>query len=243
MKKYMIVLSAFIFLWSCSKDADYVYPTFTSIVTVENPDSVSGFRFITDNNDVMKVTSTYFPNYRPKTGQRILANYSILSEGAVGVGYNHKVALNDVYQVLTKDVFKISSSTQDSIGNDAIEVRNIWVGNHFLNVEFVFAGYTKTHYVNLVSDASKTYNDGKVHLEFRHNANSDYQQYSRWGLVSFDLNSLKTSAVGDSVAMVIHTKEYATPSNKTYQLTWKIGTPGSEHIQNMKVSVLTTLVK
>jgi hypothetical protein len=243
MKKYMIAFSVLIFLWSCSKDSEYVYPTFTSIATVENPDSTFGFRFITDNNDVMKVASTYFPNYRPKTGQRILANYSILSEGASGAGYNHKVELNDVYQVLTKAVFKISSSTQDSIGNDAVEIRNIWVGSHFLNVEFVFAGYEKMHFINLVSDASKIYTDGKVHLEFRHNANSDYQQYSRWGLVSFDLNSIKSSAVGDSVAMVIHTKEFATPSSKTYQLTWKIGASGMEHIRDIKMLATTALVK
>jgi hypothetical protein len=218
MKKYFLIVSVML-LWACSNDHDYVYPTFTSIATVDNADSLYGFNFVTDNNDVMKVVSTYYPYYRPKTGQRILANYSILSEGESAYGYNHKVALNDVYQVLIKGVFAVRPATQDSVGNDAVEIRDVWVGSHFLNVEFVFGGYDKMHFINLVSDASKSYTDGKVHLEFRHNANSDNQQYARWGLVSFDLNSLKSQAIGDSVAIVVHTKAYVLPTERTYKVT------------------------
>ena len=71
----------------------------------------------------MWITSTNFPYYRPKTGQRIIANYSIVSVNTENDAYNHKVVLNDVYEVLTKGIFKIKPATQDSIGNDQIDVR------------------------------------------------------------------------------------------------------------------------
>lgn len=236
MKKILFGLLALAVLVSCDPMSDndnQIETNFTSIATVQNPDSTAGFYFRLDNNDLMWVTKTNFPTFKPKTGQRIIANYDILSVNNGNAIYNHKVVLNDVYQVLTKGIFSVSAATQDSIGNDQVEIRDIWIGSHFLNVEFAYPGYNKIHFINLVSDTAKTYTDGKVHLEFRHNANNDYPQYNRWGVVSFDITSLQAGAVGDSVSMVIHTKEYNTPSLKTYNITYKFGTATPSLIKRM----------
>jgi hypothetical protein len=225
MKKFLLGALALTFLVACNphEDENNFQPSFTSIATVVNPSLSVGFYFKLDNSDLMWVTSTNFPYFRPKDGQRIIANYSILSVNDESSKYNHRVALNDVYEVLTKGIFKIKPTTQDSIGNDPIDIRDIWIGDKYLNVEFVYPGYDKIHFINLVSDSTKTYADGKVHLEFRHNANNDYAQYNRWGVVSFNISSLETAATGDSVELVIHTKEFRTPSDRTYSLTYKFG--------------------
>jgi hypothetical protein len=83
------------------------------------------------------------------------------------------------------------------------------------------------HYITLASDASKTYTDGKVHLEFRHNANDDYPSFNISGIVCFNLKSIRKSGA-TSVDLVIHTTEfdYAT-TEKTYTRTYKYGTSAS----------------
>ena len=215
-----------ILIYLINEDDNQIQTNYTSIATVQNLNANSGFYFRLDNNDLMWVTKTNFPSYRPKTGQRIIANYDILSVNNGNALYNHKVILNDVYEVLTKGIFNVTPATEDSIGNDQVEILDIWIGSHFLNFEFVYPGYNKIHFINLVADTAKnkTYTDGKLHLEFRHNANNDYPQYNRWGVVSFDISSLQADAIGDSVNMVIHTKEYDTPSLKSYTITYKFGT-------------------
>lgn len=237
MKKILMSVLVLALLVACNNDDnnEYFQSNFTNIATVENPNQSSGFYFKLDNNDKMWITSTNFPYYRPKDGQRIIAVYNILSTVDNSNLYNHKVQLNDVYEVLTKGIFKITPETQDSIGNDQIEIRDMWVGSNYLNVEFVYPGYNQIHFINLVSDSTKTYTDGKVHLEFRHNANNDYATYSKWGVVSFDLSSLQPLAVGDSVNLVIHTHEFTTTENETYNLTYKLGNAGSSNIREMKI--------
>jgi hypothetical protein len=146
-----------------------------------------------------------------------------LSVNNDGTSYDHKVRLNDLYEVLTKEIFNITAAIQDSIGNDQIAVSDIWIGSDYLNVEFNYAGYNKIHYINLVSDSTKKYSDNKVHLEFRHNANNDYVTYSKWGIASFNLRSLQANASADSINLVICTKEFGTPTDKTYNLTYNLG--------------------
>lgn len=225
MKKVLFLAILGFILISCNdreQDPMY-YNVFSSIATVENPDSVASFKFKLDNNDVMWVTKSDFPTYKPQTGQRIIATYSILSVNDNATTYNHQVYLRDVYKVLTKGIFNVTAATQDSIGNDQVNISQMWIGSDYLNVEFSYFGYDKTHYINLVSDSSKTYTDGKIHLEFRHNANSDYPQFFRQGIVSFNLTSLQQFATGDSVNLVIHTREYTNPIDQTYDLTYKFG--------------------
>lgn len=239
MKKIIFSLLALAFLVACNNNEDEnMLPTyFTSIATVANPNQSSGFYFKLDNGDVMKITSTNFPYYRPASGQRIVASYSILTVNNDNSTYNHQVILNDMYEVLTKGIFKIKPATQDSIGNDQIEIRDIWLGSNYLNVEFAYPGYNKIHFINLISDSTKTYTDGKTHLEFRHNGNGDYPQYSKWGIASFNIKPLEATAVGDSVNLVIHTKEFGTTTDKTYNLTYKFGTAATISFVPKRMSI------
>lgn len=223
MKKILLGIIATLSLTACNmfdnnNDSVRLY---TKIATVENPDSTAYFSYVLDNGDKMQISSTYFPAFKPKSGQRIIAYFSLIAPMDSASGYKYKTGLYDVYQVLTKGIFKITPETKDSIGDDPIEISNIWVGSHYLNIEFNYYGFNKTHYINLISDTTKTYTDNKVHLEFRHNNNSDIQSSRRWGVVSFNLNSLKQADTKDSINLVIHTKEYNNVT-KQYNITWKL---------------------
>lgn len=231
MKRILFFVLLFPFFVACNDDDQSKIPYRINIATVENPNNSTAFYFRLDNDTLMWTDKSNFPYYRPKDGQRIIANYTILEKKADSETYQYAVKLNDVYEVLTKGIFKISPEKQDSIGNDLIQVEDMWIGSDYLNVEFVYTGYDRIHFINLVSDSLKTYTDNKIHLEFRHNANGDYPMYRKWGVVSFDLRSLRHEAVADSLVLVIHTRETGTANpDKTYERTYKFQQEASQQI-------------
>lgn len=237
---FLVLLPLFV---ACNdNDQDYSLDDYVvELVTVENPDLVNTFFMRTDDSTRLWTAATNFRNYRPKDGQRIIANYTILSDKPESATYDHDVKLNDLYEVLTKGIFNVTAATQDSIGNDNVYIEDMWIGSHFLNVEFVYPGSYKMHFINLVSDTSKVYNDGKIHLEFRHNANNDYPDYNRWGIVSFDLKSLETQNA-DSVNIVLHTKEFDL-GEKTYNLTYHFGSSPAGAPRRVSMKPLKALVE
>lgn len=208
---------------SCDDNKNNYEKYWVDIATVQNPDSTSAFFFRLDNNDLMWTELSNFRDYRPKDGQRIIANYTILSDKRATGLYDYDVKLNDVYPVLTKGIFQITPATQDSIGNDSIYITDMWIGSDFLNVEFQYEGYDKIHYINLVSDTSKVYTDGKIHLEFRHNANGDVPYYFRNGIASFNLKSLQSDSVSGVLDLVISVNVPNKVADESYELTYKYG--------------------
>jgi len=221
MKKLIFSALVLVLLSACQyEENDYQNRTVV-LATVENPTQSTDFYLNPDNGGRLKVGSSAIPYYRPLDGQRIIADYSITASTPQSSIYSHVVRLNDVYEVLTKGIFEVTPATQDSIGNDKVRINDIWIGGNYLNIEFEFMGYNRVHYINLVKDASKSYTDGKVHLEFRHNANDDYPDYIKSGIVSFNLNSLRNN-IDEKVNLVIHANEFYN-SGSTYNLTYVYG--------------------
>ncbi len=211
MKKifYLLIIPMVIFT-SCDDDDGYSLDKFwINMATVENPDNEAYFYMRLDNNDLLWIAATNYYNYTPRTGQRILADYTILNDRPAGSIYQHDVKLNDAYNILTKDIFYITPATQDSIGNDPVGINDMWVGGDFLNVRFYYPGNNKIHFINLVKDLSvEPQETGTIHLELRHNANDDTETFRRYGMVCFNLMSLftQTSTTPQRVNLVIHIK-------------------------------------
>ncbi len=242
MKKLIFVIMASALLLSCNREDENAYENnLSDIATVENVEQSTKFFLNLDNNERLYTMASELRYFRPKDGQRVIANYVILSNKSDTSSYNHDVKLIDVYEILTKGIFRIKPAQQDSIGNNQIEIRQMWIGSDYLNVEFTYPGYDRIHFINLISDSTKTYTDNKIHLEFRHNANGDYPSISKWGMASFDLKSLQANAVNDSLQLVIHTKEYRSKVDNTYSMTYKFGTPNL--VSARKISIPKNAVK
>lgn len=220
--KLLAVLTLTAFMVACSNDDNnnMINENWVDIVTVENPNAKDAFFMRRDNNSLLWTAASNFINFKPVDGQRLVVNYSLLWDKRQTGLYDYDVKLNDAYKVLTKGIFDLTPTTADSIGNDPIRVTKMWVGSHFLNVEFVYQGNNKIHFINLIRDNSLTPTDGKTHLEFRHNANNDLQLYNKMGLVSFDLRSLHSNANTD-IELLIHVNESAENPNKLYNITYK----------------------
>lgn len=220
LKKTAILCLLVPFFFACEPWRNDTENYWASMATVENPDSLSTFFLRLDNNDLLWTEKTNFPNFRPKDGQRVIAYYSLLSDRLTSGLYDYDIRLNNVRTVLTKDIFRITPETQDSIGNDSIIIDHMWVGSDYLNVQFVYTGYNQVHFINLVSDPAKVYDDGKVHLEFRHNSNDDSPVYYRRGLVSFRLKPLKEGVAADSLQLVVHVNTPNRNADKLFDLTY-----------------------
>lgn len=210
MKKYLflLLLPALAFV-SCDDDDGYSLDKFwISLATVENPQNEPYFYLHLDNGDILWTAASNFYNYRPRTGQRILADYTILNDKPEGSGYDHDVRLNDAYSILTKGIFTVTPATQDSIGYDPIVLGDTWIGSDFLNVRLAYYGYNQRHMLNLVRDPEKVYTDNKVHLELRHNAFNDNPTYLYYSMVSFNLTSLQALPRTQPIDIVVHYKDY-----------------------------------
>jgi len=225
MKRFFLLAILIPLFISCSNEEEDVEQTVVKMGTIENPSQLTTFYLNQDDSTRVWVLSSDLQYYRPKNNQRVIMEYVILSNKPTGSSYKYDVKLKAVYEVLTKSIFNITPATQDSIGNDPIVVENMWVAGDFLNVEFIYPGYSKTHFINLISDAAKTstYTDNKVHLEFRHNANNDYTSLNFSGIASFDISSLRVTGT-NSVDFVVHTKEFGSATNTSYSFTYKYGT-------------------
>lgn len=223
MKKYIFLLLALFFIVACNDDDDgYSLDKFwVNIATVENPNNGSAYFLTLDNGTRLWVAATNYQGYRPQTGQRIIADYTILNDKPEGSTYDHDVKLNDAYNILTKGIFYITPETQDSIGNDPIGINEIWIGSDYLNVRFYYGAYNKVHYLSLVQDLSKEYTDGKIHLELRHNAHDDSETNRINGIASFLLSSLLDNTVtsASTLSLAIHVNLYG-DSEKVYDFTY-----------------------
>ena len=128
-----------------------------------------------------------------KDGKRVIVNFSFL-EGQ-REGYDYYILINDIDSVLVKNVIPITPETTDSIGNDPVNVLDMWTSDKYLTVQFEMrgAGYEK-HMINLVRDYSLSPNpdeDGYLQLELRHNRLNDPEvEHFLWGVASFRLEDL-----------------------------------------------------
>ncbi len=242
--KMMTLLILFIVLFLSCRDDGYSFDYYCiDIATVENPSQRSSFYFRSDDNKLMfTAASNMLDFYRPNDGQRIIANYTLLNDKSAKSAYQHDVKLNNVYNVLTKDIYYITAGTQDSIGDDPVTISDMWIGGDFLNVQFRYYGLNKIHFINLVLDESKTYNEEKIHLEFRHNAHDDEQSYQKRGIVSFNLQPLKENLINkDELILVIHTKD-SDLSEKTFEFKYRVKDTKPERYktkEKIKIEALT----
>ncbi len=192
MKKLLIlgILMVFAFV-ACDLDDDNDTNRLVSVGTIVKEGS-DPFTIKLDNGNHMTLVNTYTDNDLTD-GDRVLVEYEITLTKE-----NDEIdaKVYDIDEILTKGVIQLTEENKDSIGNDPIHIHldDIWFSEKHLNFIFEYYGYNRTHYINLVKPIGNPLtNDGKVILEFRHNANDDYPSRILRGIVSFEMESLKVA--------------------------------------------------
>ena len=150
---------------------------------------------ITDYNDTLEFSQNN-NEYNFEDSMRILVYYNTLE--ILESSQNHLlVNIQDFDKILYKNIIESSFGliNSDSLGNDPIEIISIWQTGTNLNIEFAFYGGEKQHYINLSREGGSIDNlEQPIELSFRHNANGDSWLAAMNAIVTFNLESLRSSA-------------------------------------------------
>lgn len=141
---------------------------------------------VQDNGSKMWVVQSLVPYRNLKSGERIFGSFTLLQPG--NDGFNYNVRLNDYTMVVVQDVIDLNVDNVDSIGNNRVQIRDIWPAADYLNVRFMlnYPGQNRP-IINLVFNQMIPLEyDGYAHLEIRYNNNGNQSRLVP-GLVSFNL--------------------------------------------------------
>ena len=168
----------------------------------------SNFSIVTDEGEVLHVVENKDPGFEIADGKRVVVNYSVLAtnEDSKDVRINELVDLLTKLPVLSSS---LSSTQQDSIGFNPIEVTDVWFGGaKYLNINFMVyrANANIKHFINLVVNENESTIDRKV-VQLRHNAYDDPWVTQSYGRVSFDVSSLLPAGM-DSIKLVLKWHTY-----------------------------------
>lgn len=183
-------------------------------------------------------------NFTPSENQRVLVNYTILSEQTDG--YDHYVKVNDIWEILTKQVIRLNSQNKDIIVDDPVKTNSIWIGGDYLNASFMFNyGGIQPHLINLIENALTSESDKDViELEFRHNSFDSKLDKLYEGFVCFDLRPLRVLDA-DSVNLSIKVKEWTDKTNNNtsetiYDVVYRYNQPATYARTETPIPVTTS---
>ncbi|MGL4364362.1 MAG: NigD-like protein [Bacteroidales bacterium] len=187
---FLLILMTPLFLMNSCNDHDgYDLGEYRISIATIKTDGLTNNQYYIELDDNTKLYPTVQNFYYPAVhSQRALVNYTIL--GDEQGQYDHFVKLNGISNILTKNMIPLTAVNADSIGNDKINIEDIWIGGQHLNIIFNYYVYYPghLHYINLVQNTTIEYPDNDTtYLEFRHNAKSDQEMYLARGIVSFRL--------------------------------------------------------
>lgn len=186
-----MIMIAIPMLQSCDDDG-YSLDGFVFRMATIRVESGNTYSLEIDNGQKLWVAATAIPWYKPIDGQRVWADFTLLSDAIPNTEYAHAIKVNYLYNILTKTVEDLTADNEEEIGNDPANVRDIWIGGNYLNVQFVInIPINELHRVSLVKntldEAPLIDEEGYVCLEYRFNEAEDIYSNLRLSYVSFNL--------------------------------------------------------
>jgi len=204
---------------SCDDDGYDLGKFVVSLATVNPIDEQHGTYYLTmdDGTTLWPAASNVY--YRPKNDQRVIVNFTLLSDSLTG--YDHYVKINALQEILTKKVVDLTLENEAEIGNDPVKILDLWVGDNYLNIHYgINVGGDQMHTLNLVQNKIDAETEGNaIVLELRHNANDDPQRYGSNGYVAFDLKKFQEGDL-ESVDFIIKNLDF-NEETKEYKITYK----------------------
>lgn len=205
-----------------------------SIATVV-PEGDKAYSLLLDNGKRLFPTAGDV-RYSPKYNQRVYVNYTLLSEKNGANDYDVKI--NEIWNILTKQTIELNAQNKDSIGNDPLKARAVWVGGDYLNVSFLFNyGGVRPHAINLVKNTLSTKESSQaIDLELRHNSYNSAHTNLIEGFVCFDLKPFRANDA-DSVKLSIKVNEWS--GDTTYDVIYRYNQPAVEASAQMPIPVIS----
>ena len=186
MKKLRTTLAAFLLLLiampvlqSCLDDWNDNERSSLTIGTVRIIDGKDYYFALDEGTRMFPGDTAQVNNYTLVEGQRAFVYFNLLDEKVDGYDYNAKI--NHVENILTKDIYFMPAEKADSIGDDRINITNMWITGNYLNIQYQLYhsnSNDKKHMLNLIVNETS---DGK---------NDKEPLMPGQGLVSFKLDKI-----------------------------------------------------
>jgi hypothetical protein len=203
-----ITLSAILFFSSCeNKTVDYGYDRYyVEIATAQTEN-----RFLLDNGKTI-VTTSQEKSKPYSVGERVLLNYTLLSETIDG--NERTVRINSSVKIpQSKPVWADENAIHAAI-KAPVASESIWMGSHYLNMQFYLNYKSETHKIGLLVDSNHL-NSDTVRMYFTHDPNNDPPGYPAHTYLSFDLEDLLGAPMkAQTILFHIHTRD---EGNKIYE--------------------------
>lgn len=190
---------------SCDKDERSLDKYWVSLATVCQTNHSGSFGVQFDNGSYAVANET---DFNAENGKRVIINYSILSD-SINEQLLRKIRINSINEVDIKKIETLNATNQDSIGNDPVDIDEIWVGGNYLNVSFTYYSDKVKHLFSMVKNSLlPSTADGKIHLEFRQNAFNERYITQNKGIISFDLKDFTNTLPTGNIQMIIEAKNH-----------------------------------
>lgn len=190
-KSYLFFFVAFFMLFVILGCNDEEGPETCSltVATVMKNESRNYYLEMDNGKKILLKDSAVIHYYNSKESDRILASLCLLGEQAPG--YDYVAKMYDLYKILVKPVVTLTPEMTDSIGNDKIDITEMWFSKHYLNIQFRYlaSGAGIRHMINLVHSPSEgplIDEQGYVRLDFLHNKMGDTPVKLHKGIASFE---------------------------------------------------------
>ena len=194
-------------LFSCKdKTVDYGFHTYyVEIATTQNKNE-----FLLDNGKLIVATA----DENQKTyafGDRVLLNYTLLSPTASNGDYT--VRINGSTKIPLGNFALSNDSSIQAAAKEPVLLESIWLGSHYLNMQFYINYMSVAHTIGLLADSTRLESD-TLRMYFTHDTNNDPPGYPSRAYLSFDLEDI-LGAPGNArqISVQVNTGNYG---NKSY---------------------------
>lgn len=222
---FIVLLLTSLLMASCDDDdEETLYQSYGIIYKTDN-----SYTITTDKGSELTPSTTHFFPGSLADKDRVIAYFYLVEDYGTGDNalHQYKVDMLDIRKILTKDILGYSEDIADSLGYDPVGLSGVWAANDYITVEFIYSGGQSglRHMVNLSVHPEKT-TDGRILLEFHHNAFDDPYQYQNWSIASFPASQLPVEEGEDTIPLRLKYKSYN--GDKYYDFTWKPGSIAPE---------------
>ena len=180
---FLLLLIAMPVLQSCLDDWNDDERSSLTIGTVRIIDGKDYYFALDEGTRMFPGDTAQVNNYTLVEGQRAFVYFNLLDEKVDGYDYNAKI--NHVENILTKDIYFMPAEKADSIGDDRINITNMWITGNYLNIQYQLYHSNSNDKKHMLNDK-----EGYITLEFRQNAYDDEPLMPGQGLVSFKLDKI-----------------------------------------------------
>lgn len=179
-------------LQSCDDDDDYSLGKFVFRMATVHVEGGNTYYLEIDNGQKLWPAATDIPWYKPVDGQRVWADFTLLSDEIPNTEFDHAIKVNYLFNVLTKTVDELTAENEEEYGNDPAYIEDMWIGGNYLNMQFVVnIPVNELHRVSLVNntadEAPLIDEEGYICLEYRYNRAEEVYNAPRRSYVSFNL--------------------------------------------------------